>query len=435
MLPWYSHSISVVRSALQAEVVDLGVSAKNPAMVRHTADPITARQAMNDQTLSKPHGTEASRAGEKPLIYKPTAAEPPTRYARGWHVLGLAQKYRDGKPHELEIFGTKLVVFAGEDGHITILDGYCPHMGASLGQGEVIGNNVACPFHGWQWGADGRCAKIPFSPRIPPRARIKSWPVAEVSGQLFVYHDPEENPPPPSVAIPPILPFDANECTPWNWESLVINSNCRELIDNVSDNTHFYYVHGWLPRKFKNVFEGHTASQIALYETRKDRALGSGDSAKNEDDFGMESDATYYGPAYMINKQKAKYKGRQIDCWLINAHYPITPNSFMLHCGVTARKVPGLPDEVATAVANEYAVAFRDAFFQDVQIWKHKRRIDNPLLTQYDGPIYQLRRWYEQFYVDAADVKPDMVNRFEIDVDMSKPLELWEAEQAGALTC
>ena len=182
-------------------------------------------------------------------------AELPERYARGWHVLGTKAMFEDGKPHELDIFGTRLVAFFGEDGKFTVLDGYCPHMGASLGQGTIMGNNVSCPFHGWQWGPDGRCAKIPFSSRIPPRAKIRSWPTMEASGQLFVYNDPEGNPPPPEVAIPSIAPYDAGECTPWNWETLVIPTNCRELIDNVSDNTHFYYVHGWLPRRFKNVFQ------------------------------------------------------------------------------------------------------------------------------------------------------------------------------------
>ena len=355
----------------------------------------------------------------------------PDRFARGWHVIGLADQYRDGKPHELEIFGAKLVVFAAENGEISILDGYCPHMGASLGQGKIIGNSVSCPFHGWQWGGDGRCAKIPFSDRIPLKAKIKSWPTMVISEQLFVYNDPEQNPPPPEHQIPNIPEFDAGECTPWIWESEIMPTNCRELIDNNSDNTHFYYVHGWLPRKFKNIFEGHKSSQIAVYETRQDRALGGGSDEKNEDGFGMESEATYFGPAYMINKQIADFKGNQIETWLINSHYPITPNSFMLNVGVTARKVPGLPDDVAIGVATEYAKAFRDAFFQDVEIWRHKTRIDNPLLTEHDGPIYQLRRWYEQFYVDVADVQPDMVARFELDVDMTTPLKFWDAEQAA----
>lgn len=362
--------------------------------------------------------------------YKIQAAPPPDRYARGWHVLGLAETFRDGKPHELDAFGTKLAIFAGEDGRINIIDGYCPHMGASLGQGKIIGNSVSCPFHGWEWNGQGECSRIPFSKRIPARAKIKSWPTMEVSGQLFVYNDPEGNPVPEGVTIPAIEPYDNGECTPWNWESTLINTNCRELIDNNADNTHFYYVHGWIPRKFKNVFEGHLSSQIAVYETRKDRALGGGEDVVNEDGFRMESSATYYGPAYMINYQQANYKGHPIDCWLINSHYPITPNSFMLNCGVTARKPADLPMDVAIEVANEYAKAFRDAFYQDVHIWQHKTRIDNPLLSQYDGPVYQLRKWYEQFYVDVADVTPEMTDRFELEVDMTEPNKFWDEEQA-----
>jgi len=54
--------------------------------------------------------------------------------------------------------------------------------------------------------------------------------------------------------------------------------------------------------------------------------------------------------------------------------------------------------------------------------------VQNPLLCEEDGPVYQLRRWYEQFYVDVADIDPDMVARFEFEVDTSKANEFWHAE-------
>jgi 3-ketosteroid 9alpha-monooxygenase subunit A len=67
-------------------------------------------------------------------------------------------------------------------------------------------------------------------------------------------------------------------------------------------------------------------------------------------------------------------------------------------------------------------------FLQDVEIWKHKTRIENPLLCEEDGPVYQLRRWYEQFYVDVGDITPGMVNRFEFEIDTAKAVEAWQAE-------
>jgi 3-ketosteroid 9alpha-monooxygenase subunit A len=70
---------------------------------------------------------------------------------------------------------------------------------------------------------------------------------------------------------------------------------------------------------------------------------------------------------------------------------------------------------------------------QDVHIWLNKAPVQNPLLCEEDGPVYQLRRWYEQFYVDKADVSPEMVERFEFEVDTTKANEFWRAEVAENL--
>ena len=68
-----------------------------------------------------------------------------------------------------------------------------------------------------------------------------------------------------------------------------------------------------------------------------------------------------------------------------------------------------------------------------MEIWRHKSRVDNPLLCAEDGPVYQLRRWYEQFYRDAADVEPDMVARYEFEIDTTRAVAGWEAEVARNL--
>ena len=73
---------------------------------------------------------------------------------------------------------------------------------------------------------------------------------------------------------------------------------------------------------------------------------------------------------------------------------------------------------------------FGSGFLQDVHIWKNKVPVQNPLLCEEDGPVYQLRRWYEQFYVDQADIAPEMVDRFEFEVDTTKANEYWQEEVA-----
>ena len=104
--------------------------------------------------------------------------------------------FRDGGPHAVEAFGTKLVVFADSAGELHVLDGYCRHMGGDLTRGTSRATPIACPFHDWRWGGDGRCAEIPYARRVPPAARTRSWLTLEQNQQLFVWHDPQGNPPP-----------------------------------------------------------------------------------------------------------------------------------------------------------------------------------------------------------------------------------------------
>jgi 3-ketosteroid 9alpha-monooxygenase subunit A len=244
------------------------------------------------------------------------------------------------------------------------------------------------------------------------------------NGQVFVYNDPEGNPPPEDVVIPEIAEFGTDEWTGWTWNRIVIEgSNCREIIDNVVDMAHFFYIHYALPDYFKNVFEGETAAQYMNSRGRPDIALTSayGDSY-------LRSIAAYYGPSYMLNPMHQTYGDYAIETILTNCHYPIDNNSFVLMFGVMAKKPEGLTSEQAAGMAAKIAEGVEVGFLQDVEIWKHKSRIDNPLLVEEDGPVYQLRRWYEQFYVDVADVTEEMTQRFEYEIDTTKALENWGVE-------
>jgi 3-ketosteroid 9alpha-monooxygenase subunit A len=149
----------------------------------------------------------------------------PDRYARGWHCLGPVTEFTDGEPHAIEAFGTKLVVFADSQGDLKVLDGYCRHMGGDLTMGTIKGDEIACPFHDWRWGGDGKCKLVPYAKRTPRLARTRSWSTDVRSGLLFIWHDHEGNPPPPEVRIPEIPEWASDEWTEWKWNREVIPSN------------------------------------------------------------------------------------------------------------------------------------------------------------------------------------------------------------------
>jgi len=379
--------------------------------------------------------------GEQP-VWEIEAAPPTGRYARGWHCLGLADGFKDGKPHTIHAFGTKLVVFQGEGGRMNVLNAYCPHLGGDLGEGEIKGDTIACPFHDWRWAGDGKCALIPYARFVPPKARTRAWITLEENKQLFVWNDPEGNPPPPDVTIPHLEGCFDGEWSDWAWKSTEIETNIRELIDNVSDLAHFFYVHGQGRRQgpsyFKNIFHDHVAIQYMEYhEPGSTPAHDSGvpftGKAADLAPGVFRSEGIYYGPSYMINPHWRNTPDGTVETVLINCHYPITPNKFMLQVGVMVKRDPRLSPEQNAARAKALSEIQQGAFYQDVHIWQTKTRVDNPLLCHADGPVYQLRNWYEQFYRDAASVDPRMRARFEFVASLDYANQVWDRQAAEKL--
>ncbi|KEQ19693.1 Rieske 2Fe-2S domain-containing protein [Endozoicomonas numazuensis] len=352
-------------------------------------------------------------------LHRIEAKEIEDRYARGWHCLGLAEDYKDGKAHTLDIFGTKLVAYQGEDKQIHILDGYCPHMGADLSKGCIEGNSIRCPFHDWRWDADGKCDDIPYAKRIPRKAQIKSWPISEQNNLLFIWNDPENNLPLEEQAIPRVEACFSDDWADWEVANLTIKTNCRELIDNIADKAHFGPVHDAPNKFFSNRFEGHVAEQTMI-----------GNSPRLSGESDLKTVATYYGPAYQITEMTGEMDGMPIHSILLNCHIPIDHDSFQLRYGVLVQKVPGLSDEQNREIAQGYIQLAQEAFFEDVAIWDTKVRVDNPILCDGDGPVYQLRKWYDQFYTDIADVKEEVKDRQYFEYIEQGSEEKLEAEPA-----
>jgi 3-ketosteroid 9alpha-monooxygenase subunit A len=322
------------------------------------------------------------------------AAPVEERYARGWHCLGKADSY--GKtPVKLNYFGSSLVAFRGEQNQLIVLDGFCPHMGADLSQGYIEGNSLRCPMHAWRWGQDGVCDDIPYAKKIPAKACIKSWPTLERNGLAFVYNDPEDNPPIPEQYPPVIDAYGSADWSDWEVVLIPIHTNCRELVDNMADKAHFGPVHASAAMKFENTFDRHICVQ--RMEGKSPRLAG---------DSILKTVATYYGPAYMITEMTGEMNGVPVESKLLVSHVPNDTESFDLRFGVMVKLFPGMSKEDSEAMVKGYVGLTQQAFFEDVAFWHTKKRVDNPLLCDGDGPIHRLRQWYSQFYVDIADVSP-----------------------------
>ncbi len=68
----------------------------------------------------------------------------------------------EGKGIVIQVESGKEMALFKINGEIFALDNLCPHMGGPLGEGELEGACLTCPWHGWQFDVrSGTCENMP----------------------------------------------------------------------------------------------------------------------------------------------------------------------------------------------------------------------------------------------------------------------------------
>jgi nitrite reductase (NADH) small subunit/3-phenylpropionate/trans-cinnamate dioxygenase ferredoxin subunit len=68
-----------------------------------------------------------------------------------------------GSVREFQVEGTTLAI-ANVDGKFYAINNTCLHRGGPLGQGELQGKILTCPWHGWQY--DVTTGKLTMNPAV-----------------------------------------------------------------------------------------------------------------------------------------------------------------------------------------------------------------------------------------------------------------------------
>lgn len=169
----------------------------------------------------------------------------------GWFQIGWSAEFQPGDVRPLRYFGEDLVAYRGRSGSLVVLDGHCPHLGAHLGYGgQVQGEDIQCPFHGWQWGPDGRNTCIPYQDRTSKARRARAWPTVEHNGVVYLWHDLEGREPtcevPELFGLFPDAGAAAHYPDPYpegTMHAEGLRLHPQFVAENGVDYAHFKYVH------------------------------------------------------------------------------------------------------------------------------------------------------------------------------------------------
>ncbi|MCE0535732.1 aromatic ring-hydroxylating dioxygenase subunit alpha [Kineosporia rhizophila] len=140
-----------------------------------------------------------------------------------WQPAALVSEMSEEKPVKaVRLFGEDLVLFRKPKGW-GLISRFCAHRGVDLSYGRLEDGGLRCLYHGWLYGADGRCLEQPAEPehsRFTEKIRIASYPCVEKNGIIFAYLGAGDPPPFPDYdcfAAPDEYTFAFKGLWECNW--------------------------------------------------------------------------------------------------------------------------------------------------------------------------------------------------------------------------
>ena len=161
-------------------------------------------------------------------------------YLRNSWYVGAFSHEVTREPFQRFMLDEPLVFYRTEAGAPVVLNDRCIHRFAPLSAGCLEGDNIVCGYHGFTFSPNGACVAIPGVKRTPSKVGVKSYPVVEKWGWIWVWMGDEDNA--DETRIPD---FHYLDDAGWSGKSELLNLKCSYnlVYENLLDLTHAKFVH------------------------------------------------------------------------------------------------------------------------------------------------------------------------------------------------
>jgi len=158
-----------------------------------------------------------------------------------WYVAAFGHDVPSLRSVARRICDQPIVLFRTASGTPVALEDRCSHRAMPLSlNGHCEGETIRCPYHGLTFGPAGECVKIPSQTQMPKAASIRSYPLVEKDGALWIWMGKAELANPDTI---PDYPFHTDPDYRWGSFMVEFEASWLLVLDNLCDMTHISFVH------------------------------------------------------------------------------------------------------------------------------------------------------------------------------------------------
>ena len=157
-----------------------------------------------------------------------------------WYLICPARELKSALLAK-QVLGEKIILFRDRSGKAVALEDRCCHRNVQLSLGYLRDGEIVCGYHGWRYEKSGACVNIPSQQaetKIPPTAKIKTYPVCEFNRWIWVFVGAEG-------AETQTAPANIPEMANWEftYKSHVFEADLEFTSESLIDPYHIAFAH------------------------------------------------------------------------------------------------------------------------------------------------------------------------------------------------
>ena len=253
-----------------------------------------------------------------------------------WYIVALSEQLTDKTVLSRTVLDEWLVIFRDAQGNAVALQDRCLHRNSRLSAGKIQNGQIQCPYHGWQYGADGQVVSVPAEGPVKGSCaqiarKAVSYAAREKDGYVYVRL---------AETVPEVSPFAMPCYKVSGWETIrVINrfqNTVTNCVENFIDMPHTASVH---PGIFRNTKQQQLKMKVDRYEGTVTAAYSQ--ETKNIGWFSWflnldGKEIKHIDQFFMPNITRVEYDmGPTRRCFITSQSVPETENSTLVYTDVT----------------------------------------------------------------------------------------------------